>query len=471
MFLSKLTNLISALDRESFKRLNDYIDSPYFKIPSASVELFRYLQALYPEFPESKMKPEIISGAAKNLSTRNKAARAGSELLTAIEHFIALEDWQKQDLRLNWHRFNALQKLGLLDQYETEYKRNYEEIANDPEQDIDTFFYRHIYTELASTGFDALLNRTIRNDLSPTLQTLDEFYAIKMLRYICEAVSRKQVLGIDFNEAQMDRVIKTLEPFTNKRHLYPYLFVNVYQMLKANTYEAGKPHYEIIKGTIDTVEGISLPPSCMESMSYAVNWCLYWNAKGYQQTATEYLWWVELKMKYGLLLENGKMLPITFRNVLILAIASNQSAGWIQRFIGQYSPFLPAEHRETNVAFADGLYYYATKQYTLAIQSFLKAQAKEEVIFNAIIRRWQFMSTYEQNPNDIDLLVNQIQSFEKYIIRNKESFHQLKDVFSQFIGYAKQLLEIGNRNKRLSLRQTLANDVFFPGKPWLLEKL
>jgi hypothetical protein len=471
MFLSKLINVISALDKPGYKRLQEFVSSPYFKIPQASVDLFEYLDSIYPNFPERKMSPEAMGKSYKNLSTRSKAAHAGSDLLKAIEYFLAIEDWQKQELRVSFHQYNALQRLELLDQYDAEYKKTYEKIEKDPEQDIETFFYRHIYTELSSTGFDALLNRTTRNDLSPTLKTLDEFYSIKLLRYMCEAVSRKQVLGVNYNEAQMDRVINILQPYTNSNYPYAYLFVNVYQMLKAETYEKGEPYYSVIKEFINAQTEDSLPPSCIESMSYAVNWCILWNSRGYEKAAHEYLWWVELKMKYGLLLENGKMLPITFRNILALTVTGHRTPDWMKRFIEQYGPYLPSDSRETNVAFAEGLYFYRTKQYTKAIQSFLTAQAKDEALFNAIIRRWQYMSYYEQSPDDTDLLLNQLHSFEKYIVRNQEEFHQFKGIFTIFIGYAKKMLEAGNRSKRLSLKQSLDGEPFFPGKVWLMENL
>jgi hypothetical protein len=470
MFLAKLVSVMGALDSKAFSRLSDYVNSPYFKVPAASKDLFEYLETLYPEFPEMKMKPEAIGKTGRNLSTRGKAARAGTDLLETIEHFIAMEDWRKQGLRVNWHRFNGLQQLDLLKQYEGEYNANYASIEEDSEQDIDIFFYRHVYTELHSTGFDALLNRTIHNDLAPTLKTLEEFYSVKLLRYMCEAVSRKKVLGVNYEEAPMDRVLAVLEPYANSRYPYPFLFMNVYRMLDADTFESGAPHYEVIKKFIDERSEANLPNSSIEAMSYAVSWCLFWVSRGYETPGKEYLWWAELKMKYGLLFENGKLMPITFRNIILSALFNAHKPDWVMRFIEQYSPYLPAAHRDTNVAFAMGLYYYRTEQYTKAIQSFLTAQAKEDIIFNAIIRRWQYMCTYDQNPSDTDLLINQLQSFEKYLLRNQEAFHQRKGVFSLFTTYAKKMLEIANKNKRLAVKKALAQEAFFPGKPWLLEK-
>src|SRR4051812_39390665 len=124
MFLSKLVSVIGALDKGSYRRLREYLSSPYFKISSGSVDLFDYLDTLYPDFPEHKMKPEVIGKASSNLSTRGKAAKAGSELLKSVEHFLALEDWDKQEQRVKWHQYNALQKLELLVQYEAEFKKD-----------------------------------------------------------------------------------------------------------------------------------------------------------------------------------------------------------------------------------------------------------------------------------------------------------------------------------------------------------
>lgn len=471
MNFEKIVKLLQALNKDDIRRLESYIHSPYFNVGTAPTALFDYLADLHPEFPEKKLEPAPIARKMKSLPTLATQRTAGTRLLKAIEHFIALEDWQSIEINVTWHQFHAMQQLQLLDVFDSEFKKELNKIDTDPEQDIDTFFNRHRFVELANTGFNSLLNRTIRNDLSPTLKSLHEFYAIKLIRYMCEVVSRKQVLGTDYEDTQTVHALKILEPYNNSNYPYPYLFINVYRMISSATFEEGKPYYTTIKDFISAQTGETLPVSCVESMSYAISWCLNWSGKGQLQTVSEYLWWTELKIKYSLLLESGKLLPITFRNIITSAVLVNLSPKWLQKFIEQYSPCLPKEHRDTNVAFAKGLYYYQLRDYTKAIQSFLTAQAKEEVIFNAMIRRWQYMSTYEQNPEDTDLLLNQLQSFEKYITRNQEAFHQLKDVFLLFISHAKKLLQLTDKQARARMAKQLEEETFFPGKPWLLQKL
>ncbi|MES2619938.1 MAG: hypothetical protein V4615_03730 [Bacteroidota bacterium] len=471
MNFEKIVKLLQALNKDDIKRLESYIHSPYFNVGTAPAALFDYLADLHPDFPEKKLEPVPIARKMKSLPTLATQRTAGTRLLKSIEHFIALEDWQSIETNVSWHQFHAMQQLQLMDTFSSEFTKEVSKIDTDPEQDIDTFFNRHRFTELASNSFDSRLNRTQRNDILPTLKTLEEFYALKLLRYLCEALNRKQVLGTVYDEKHMASVLKTLEPYTNENHPYVYLFVNVYQMLATDTYERSEVYYNLIKRFVGAQSAETLPVSSIESMSYAVNWCLKWIGKGYDGPVGEYLWWTELKIKYSLLLESGKLLPITFRNIVTSAFFNNQEPEWMLRFIKQYSQCLPIEHRDTNIAFAQGLYYYLLKDYTKAIQSFLMAQAKDDIIFNAMIRRWQYMSTYEQNPSDTDLLLNQLNSFEKYITRNQDAFHQLKVPFLSFIKYAGKVLQLVDKQERIKVKDILEDEGFFPGKPWLLQKL
>ena len=175
-------------------------------------------------------------------------------------------------------------------------------------------------------------------------------------------------------------------------------------------------------------------------------------------------------MKYNLLLENGKMLPIIFRNIISIAVLNKKSPEWINQFIKDYAPLLPAEHHETNLAFANGLYNYALKKHKEAIRFFLLAQAKEEVIFNSIIRRWQWMSLYECDPSDTDTLLNHLLSFEKYLLRYKKEIQHLSNAFTRFIDYATKLIKANQSETDLILQELKATDAF-PGSNWLQVQL
>ncbi len=470
MHLSKLITTLQTLDDPSFKALRDYVRSPYFKVPTGSVTLFDYLAPLYPRFPENKITPQTIGVTSQNLSTPAKQARAGSELLEAIEDFLAVQDWQKNKRAKAINRLKAFQEIGLTAQFNKGYETEMESLQNCPEQDIETFYYRLALTELSFNGFDAKLNRTSQNDINPLLRSIDEFSALKKMRYLCEALCRKQILGIDYNEEPVAALLKTLEPNTNEHYPYVYLFVNVYRMMEESTYAESDLYYQFIKQFAAKQGYDKSPASLSEITNYTINHCLKWYNKGYESAGNEYLWWMEWKMKYNLLLENGKMLPIIFRNIISIAVLNKKSPEWINQFIKDYAPLLPAEHHETNLAFANGLYNYALKKHKEAIRFFLLAQAKEEVIFNSIIRRWQWMSLYECDPSDTDTLLNHLLSFEKYLLRYKKEIQHLSNAFTRFIDYATKLIKANQSETDLILQELKATDAF-PGSNWLQVQL
>jgi hypothetical protein len=471
MHLSKLVVVLKALDESALKEFERYAASSYFKVPSAAVELFTYLEKLYPEFQERKIQPEIIAKKTTGLPNAGKQAKAGTELLKALEDFIALRDWQSDEQSKTWHQLNAFQKLHLFEQFDKERDRLEDGMNQAAELDIETFFFRHLIAELSLGSFDNRQVRNSSNDLNPVMNTLDEFYAIKKLLYICEALNRRQVLGSNYDIEHINSLLRILQPYATEQYPYVYMFMNVYQMLAAPTYEESLYPYLTIKKLVSKYENSTLPASIMESVTYALNWCLQWNGRGHEHAGEEYLWWIEHKIKWNLLLENDRILPIAFRNVVINATLYGKKPEWIWYFINTYGKNLPEEARETNIAFATGLYHFSLKEFEKAIRYFLNAQAKEEVIFNAVIRRWQWMATYEANPADTDLLLNQILAFAKYLQRNKEEFHQFKAPFNNFITYSKKLVNAFSKEEKQEVANALELEPHFPGKPWILLKL
>lgn len=301
----------------------------------------------------------------------------------------------------------------------------------------------------------------------PIVKTLDEFHALKKLRYLCEALNRKQVLGVSYTDENVPALLKVMEPYTNSKYPYPYLFVNVYRMMAADNYEDGNLYYQLIK-QFAARSGPS--PSVREAMTYAVNHCLLWNNKGYDDAGNEYLWWIEWKRKHDLLLERGKLMPITFRNIISIAVINKIKPEEIEKIITIYAPYLPEEQHDTYLAFAEGLYQYVIKNYKKAVRLLLVAQAKEDVVFNSSIRRWQWMCLYECDQNDTDALFNHLLSFEKYLLRNKKELQHKTSVFESFIGYAMKLLKSSIQEMIQCNLNDLQNEEHFAGKQWLVKQ-
>ncbi|HLP53203.1 MAG TPA: hypothetical protein VK154_20080 [Chitinophagales bacterium] len=469
--LSKLTSALRQLSPPEMEKFEAYLSSPYFEIPAGALPLFQYLRKFHPVYDEKKTDPEVIQKKAPALGNQKRQANYGSDLLKCLEQFLAIEDFKATPDSVDRHRLQAYKKYHLFEMFNKEHEQLLKALDQDAEQNFDTFYQRHVLTELALSGFDAKLNRTIQNDILPVIKELDVFYALKKLYYHCELRNRQQVLGTPYQEENIPYILEVLEPYNNEKFPFVHLFWNVYQMLKAKTFDEGEGYYMSLKHFFEHTAQSKPTLNVKEVINYASNYCLYWNSHGYNRAGAEALWWYELKLKHDLVVETGLIQPSDFRNIVSLSLAHSKPAVWIKQFIDTYSLYLPEEHRDTNSAFVKAQYHFSQKEYNVAMPLFQQAQVKEEPIFNAVVRRWQFMCLYEQDPTNVDLLLDFLSAYEKYILRNSDALHWAKDIFTKNILYSKKLLKATDNAKRKQLAENLKSENYFTGKEWLLKFL
>jgi hypothetical protein len=469
MHFYKLIKSLQALDPVQIKSLDKYVRSPYFGVYMPSVLLFEHMASLHPRFPNRKITFEAIAQLGESLNTLKRQETAATRLMRSIENFIAQEEWQKKEGEVNRYRMRGYKALGLETEFDKAFEKEMKRLKEDPEQDIDVFSERHLLTEMTFNGLKARLVRGPSNNLLPVVTTLDEFYAIKKIRYLCEVVNRRQLNGNSYHSQQVSTLWEILKPYNSPEYPYIYVFLSAYKMLKAKNYNESLSAYSCIKKMAEQNNGSDVPQSLREAMGYAVNSTLHWFNMGNEEAGKEYLWWMEWRMKNNLLLDKGKLLPVTFRNMMVLSVG-NQDPKWIKETISFYGSYLPEEYQKTYLAFAKGLYHYASKNYKEASRFFLLAQAKEEVVLNCIVRRWQWMCSYECDSGDTDFLLNQITSYEKYLLRNKREIQHILSVFESFIDGAKRLLNAATSadfNKELEFIQ---NQPHFTSKSWLVRQ-
>jgi hypothetical protein len=469
MHLEKVVRVLKAFDDKQLDRLEDFLASPYFKVTPAAGLLLKRLRPLHPRFPEKKLAPKVLGQKDQRINTDTKQSNAGSHLLRAIEKFLAQEQFEKKQDQKARLTIIGWQELGLVDEYEKAYEKQLKKIEADAEWTTDTFWEKHRLVEASFNHFHAKLKRAPAPTMMPIVTTLDEFYAIKKIRYLVEALHRHQFFGTPFTttKSEIESLVHTLQPYCNDRYPYVFVFMNVFRMMEEQVYEDSNIYYQFLK---QFVEKHKMSETIEEASFYAFDYCLRWYNKGYTNAAEEYLWWIEWRTANNLLYSQNKITPATFRNIIGAALYVRPPQ-WIEKSIQIHGPHLPDEYRETQIAFARGLHQYALKDFKKAIRYFLQAEAGEEVIFNGIIREWQTICLYEGDPYDTDALYNHLMSFEKYLQRNKKELRHHASSFERFIGYVFKLLKTVDEEKVGSTLIRLQNESYFFGKPWLLKQL
>lgn len=468
MYLQKLVTVMAAMDKPSLKRLEEYIHSPYFRIQPSVVKLFDYFAEQYPRFTDKKINPEAISEYTN--AKENRQMIIATRLIKVIYDFIALEQWQKEEKNLFLPLLQGLKELELYDIANMEHKRALEQVNEDIDQDVDLFYLRHVLIAEATTSFDMLLQRNAKNDIVEATETLEQFYALKVLRIVCESINRKNVVGIPRYTESISRVLEVLSPLTTPKYPYVWVYMNVYKLLTAETFEEGRKAYFRIEWMVKRNGAQPLQSYLLGGIQYSINWSLQWYSKGHTEAAQYYLWWIDFKVKHNLMLTQNQIQPIAFRNPIALAVEGFRSPEWIQQFSEKFAPKLPHGSRGINEIFAKALVHYYKKEHDTAARLFQQIYAKGEPVFNVIIRRWQFMNLYESNKETTPLLKKTLDSFEKYLQRNEAQL-PMRPIFAKFIRYAGQIVSPEEEQNAEETQNKLMKEPFFPGKNWLDSQL
>ena len=160
-------------------------------------------------------------------------------------------------------------------------------------------------------------------------------------------------------------------------------------------------------------------------------------------------------------------MPVTFRNVVRVAVQSKKDPQWIKEWISTQIAHLPDGAVDVNYAYAQGLYLYSVKKYLEAIRFLLLAQVKNDILFNCSLRVWQWMCLYEFDKEDVDTLYNNLLAFEKYIDRYNKALRHRSRFFELFISYCFKLIKVPVGEVEVMVTQII-NDDHFTSKNWLI---
>ena len=468
MRFTKLTALLRELSPTQKKRFGGYLHSPFFNTPPTAVALYEYLLSIHGTFPEKDLSPQAIAERKPLLKTESIQNKAGTQLLGCYENFLAAAHFADHHTQPALHKLAALKAQGYFEQFEEELQAMRQMAEGQLTKTISYFELQHQLAELQYNGFDNKLKRKQGQHIQPVLDTLDTYYAIKKIRYLCEALNRGQMQPSAHITTTAAPLLAQLSGL--QHHPYIYLFTHVFGMLGAETFDDSTAHYQQIKKHIEAATDAATDTSIREVSDYLQAWSIKWMNKGHQQAAHEYLHWIRYKARHGWLLQHGLIEPAVYTNVLAVMVRTRQPADDIERFITQYTPALPAAIQQSRSTYAQAILLYAQAQYADAAMLFSQAEAKDDPVFNSIIRRWFFISTFESRPwgYGLDVILN---TYARYINRNEALPDSIKEVFRQFISHSQKLLHSPLKHERQQLKTLIENQPYFPGKEWVIEKV
>lgn len=441
MYLPKLTTTLAKLSKENMKRFSAFVCSPYFGFSAGAQKLIKLCELYHPTFNEKHFNAIQIAKKIPALNSPKTQANKASEIILGFEKFVAIEQIAASRFQTKQLQIAGLQRLNFPEQANKHAAQFLEELNIPEYESVESFQNKHFLLEAMANGIGATLGNANAHSIEKVIASLDEFYALKKIRYQCEILNRNLFLKIispPFNE---NYLIAILQPYLNQNHPYVFIFFLIYKMLSEMKHEVFSRHYKILKDIVNNIHHLAYQSLLTEASGYLITLTHYWIEKEHQ----EYFYWIDWQIQHDAFLQNQMLNPIRFRNVAINAFLFNKGEKWLSNFIEKHELFLPENHKELNKEFVSGILLLEQKKFKKAFQSFRKIADTDDMIFNCIIKRFQFIALYELNSENTEELKIFIESFTKFVQRNTNKIGPVLEANRLFIKYAKLL--IGNSEK------------------------
>lgn len=253
-----LLNIIKLLDKRQKTAFKKYLKSPYFHQQTALLELFIFLTDILPNFSSKKLLKSWIKKAktgeitalsvprlfkriypgdttADNATKKKiKLHKLCSELYRAVEDFIALSRYQKDEIRK--YQYNAEFALAQNDRHHWELSMS--RLKQTIDKQTDSLEHRYAVFTYYKMVFDSPFNerldkRRAKQQLQQLFTALDIFQFMNLLAQTCEGLYRSGIieesLDLALSKKEQLKLLEITKSVADQRypllHLYRELLL------------------------------------------------------------------------------------------------------------------------------------------------------------------------------------------------------------------------------------------------------
>ena len=201
----------------------------------------------------------------------------------------------------------------------------------------------------------------------------------------------------------------------------------------------------------------------------AQNYCAFKINQGKQEYYREVFEIFKRIINQDILLENGQLSEGVYKNIVTASLGVGEF-DWTEKFIQEYSEFLPFSIRENARTFNLAFLYLYQKKYNEVIE-LLRNVEYSDVIY-ALGSKVILLRTYFESGEYL-VLDSLIDSFRIYLRRNRLISKNLKREYINFLNFLKKMTSINLSNQQAinAFKKRVTETQYVNSKKWLLEKI
>ncbi len=471
---SKLLTLLEHLTVEELKRLDLYLQSPFFieekkkELHKRAHKLFLYLNNLKKSFVEltkDELFNHIYSTETFKLIKINQLM---AYLVKKIEQFIIytrrnsrsyVNDVQQKQILLDFYIEKNLNKW-----YEAE-KRAIQKLQTQTTLRDNTFFLQQFWAECRYAKLaSAQSNRKEKTSLKTMIYALQSFYMLTLLDIGC-LIKRSFV----FNDEDLQLIennIACLEMGTGELTPTIDVYVSALQLIGG---EKNDETYEKYKKLLADCYVCFLPNEAKNLLTYALNYCLIQINKGREEYYEECWDLYRLGVTNKILYVDKKIMPPDLKNIITLS-SRLKKYEWAEDFLHQHKNKIQATNPKEVYSFNLANVFFYQQKYAEVHQILASLKCKD-IFYDLGMRRLEIKVFYEQE--EIELLYSKLNAYRVFVHRNQVIGKESKERNNNFLNLVGKLIKTIPRDKKQLeiLEKELQKTPKLAERKWIVAKL
>lgn len=464
---SKLLALFQTFDRADLRQLANFVQSPYFNKKEELVQYFQVLRDLAKEnFPEKKLNRESIY---KKIFPKQGYDEANfnhltSQLLKLLERYVQIKRSEENEGQLALYMLEHYQQFHLEKNYRYWHRQALAQTEN-PEIDMEAELFLEM--ELASHGnhlFGKIDRKSLQHYFQHQSDALDSFFMLKKLKFLCSMLDHQQIISEEYALHFLDPVMQYIEKNPAKFLTQPLfnIYYNLIEMLLDRDHQA-KLYFEQYKRIMLKTKLPVKPRERRDLLTLGINFCMRQIRAGQMNYTKELMDLYDFGIQEQMLLENNRISPYTFKNVVRLGLGLKR-LDWTSAFIEQYAPCLPKAMQQ------DALYYnlaevnYYQKNFDQALMHLNQAKFKD--IHYSLSAKAMLAKIYTENES-WEALDSCLSSFSIYLLRQKDIPKSTKVPYQNFVKILQLIAQDGFRYNVSQVKHKINQRKSLHAKSWL----
>lgn len=482
-----MTNLafirvISSFNKHEIREFTRFVNSPFFNGRKDSARFWGVVKKFYPDFTSENLTAEFIF--RKIYPDRKfdiaEVRRLSSYTLKLAEQYLSYKGLKNDPFYFDLSLSIQYSERGLYSRSQKQL-----EIADRKHSaakgDYEFYFWkRYLIERHKNSLYSYTGNDHLASDSIITRTDMFSYHTIAvMCRSLISLFINEKNFNTDYTKSNFYQLVKNMDVdkfinslTENNNDFYPVLAAEYYQTMALIEPENENYYFkfkEVINGNLEMFT--HLERINFYSIFEAV--CTLKIENGDERFAGDLFEVYKRMLAEGLYSyqPQGEFILRIFRNIVHMAILLKQY-NWLEQFINDYSPKLPADSRQNMKDLADALLFFERGQFGLSLNK-LNRIDYEIFHFKIDIKNLQLKLFYELGYHEE--LISAADTYRHFIMNNRFISNRYKVLCSGFVNYLTKINKLRTDEFSMDNCEFIRNEIESSGgylnKQWLLDKV